>query len=139
MIRTNERRSARSKVLLNGALERDDTRFPVRVINLSKHGALVTGKAMPSEDEAVTLRCGDWHAGGSIVWVRASHAAISFDTPIQPQAVARKVGARANLITKDTRKLDFRRPGFRGNQMSAEERQIVEAWLQEQLDLDRES
>lgn len=139
LTRADERRSARSKVLLRAAIERDDARFPVRVINFSAHGALVAGEAMPSEDEAATLRCGGWHATGWIVWVRDPHAAVNFDAPIKPHAVARKIGAEANLITKDNRKLDYRGPGFRDNQMSAEERQIVEAWHRAQREADREN
>jgi hypothetical protein len=36
------------------------------------------------------------------------------------------------MVTRDTRNLDFRRPGFRGNQMSDEEREIVAKWVREQ-------
>ena len=137
-VRADERRSARSKVFVAATIECGNARFPVRVINLSIHGVLVAGEATSPDEEAVTLRCGGLKAAGWIARVRPQHIAINFEAPIKPRTVARKMDGGSDLITRDTRKLDFRRPGFRGNQMTAEERQIVEAWQREQEDLGSE-
>jgi len=42
--------------------------------------------------------------------------------------MTQKEAAPRATIIKDTRELDFRRPGFKGNQMTDEERKIVEEW-----------
>lgn len=127
----DERRSDRSSVLLAATIECDGARLPVRVVNLSAHGALVQGDAVPGQDQAVTFRCSGLEAAGWMAWVKPPFAGINFDAPVQPPALAQGAGTAA-MVTKDTRRRDFRRPGFRGNQMSAEEREIVEQWAREQ-------
>lgn len=132
--RADERRSAREKVLLTATIECDGSRIPVRVVNLSAHGALVTCDTEPPEGRALIFRCNGQLAKGSMAWVRIPLAGIDFDAPIMPKAFLPKALHTAHLITRDTRELDFRRPGFRGNQMSNEERQIVEEWKRKQLE-----
>jgi hypothetical protein len=128
----DERRSARETVLLAAMIECNGVRVPVRVINLSAHGALVHGDVMPEADDEVTFRYGQMAAGGWVAWVRAPLAGISFDEPIRREATRAKPQSGAHMVTRDTRNLDFRRPGFRGNQMSDEEREIVAKWVREQ-------
>ena len=120
-------------MLLTAALECGSSHIRVRVINLSAHGALVACDARPPEDEPVIFRCNGVSVRGSIAWVDDPHAGIDFDAPINPNEFLPKALHAAHLITRDTRELDFRRPGFRGNQMSDEERQIVEDWNRTQL------
>ncbi len=134
MERAYERRSARAKVLLTAAIDCGGCRIPVRVINLSAHGALVACDTKPPEDERLIFRCNGLAAPGSLAWVHLPHAGIDFDAPIMPKAFLPKTLHTAHLITRDTRELDFRRPGFRGNQMSNEEWQIVEEWKRKQLE-----
>lgn len=132
--RAEGRRSARAKVLLAAELECDGARTPVRVANLSAHGALVLGAPPLPEDKPLIFRCSGLAAGGWMAWVRPPYAGINFHEPVEPADLLPKARSGANLVTRDTRKLDFRRPGFRGNQMNEEERQIVEAWRREQLE-----
>jgi hypothetical protein len=127
----DERRSARQSVLLAATIECGGAQLPVRVVNFSAHGALVQGDAVPEQDQAVTLRCSGLEAAGWMAWVRPPFAAINFDAPVRPPAIAQSAGTAA-MVTRDTRRRDFRRPGFRGDQMSAEEREIVEQWAREQ-------
>ena len=131
--RANERRSARAQLLLTAAFECGGSRVPVRVVNLSAHGALVAFDGEPPEDKGLFFHCNCVAAPGSIAWVYPPHAGIDFDAPIEPDAFLAKMAHTAHLITKDTRELDFRRQGFRGNQMSSEERQFVEEWKRKQL------
>lgn len=133
---SDERRSARSTVLLAAMIECDGRQLPVRVINLSAHGALVHGDELPDSDEEVTFRCSEVTAKGWMAWVQPPLAGINFDEPIQPDGTWIKPQSGAHMVTPDTRKLDFRRPGFRGNQMSDEEREIVAKWLREQQEPD---
>jgi len=120
-------------VLLTAAVECGSSCIRVRVVNLSAHGALVACDVRPPADKPVIFRCNGLSAKGSIAWVDHLHAAIDFDAPIKPKAFLPKALLTAHLITRDTRELDFRRPGFRGNQMSDEERRIVENWKRTQL------
>jgi hypothetical protein len=122
-------------VLLSAVLEYNGARIPVRVINLSANGALVACDAPPPEDTRVKFRTGRRSAEGWTAWVRPPHAGINFDEPIEPANFLPKRLGTADLITRDTRDLDFRRPGFRGNQLTAEERQIVEEWKRKQSEV----
>ena len=128
----DERRSARSTVLLTAAIECAGERVPVRVINLSTHGALVQGDAMPDAESKVTFHCSDVASSGWMAWVQPPHPGISFDEPIKLSALRVKPKGGAEMVIRDTREVDFRRPGFRGRQMSAEERAVVDKWLEQQ-------
>lgn len=128
---SDERRSGRTNVLLSGTLENDGRFTPVRIANLSANGALVFGVASIDVDSEVTLVCAGQRMRGWIAWSGESHAGINFDEPIDPNAVLPKRHQGGEMIVKDGRDLDFRRPGFKGNQLTAEERSILERWKQE--------
>jgi hypothetical protein len=132
----DERRSARANVLLAAVVECGGLRIPVRVVNLSAHGALVLGEAVPSEDTSVVFRCNGLIVEGWIAWVRRPHAGIHFGEIIKPGKALSKTAVTQTMIVKDSRKLDFRRPGFRGNQLTAEEQQTLERWKKEQPQLE---
>jgi hypothetical protein len=127
---SDERRSARANVLLGGTIDCGGTRVKVRVGNLSAHGALLIGNKLPPEATAVTFRCNGATISGWVAWVRGTCVGIDFDEAIDPQDVLRNHANPHLAITRDTRTIDFRRPGFRGNQLTLEERRIVEDWAQ---------
>jgi PilZ domain-containing protein len=123
----DERRSARANVLLVGTVECGGVQIRVRIANLSAHGALVVADGLPAEGTQLTLRCNGATVQSWIAWVRTPHAGIQFGEPIDPDELLRNAPpAQAQMITRDNRKVDFRRPGFRGNQLTAEERKIVD-------------
>ena len=128
MNEADERRSARANVILTATIEQGSARIPVRVSNLSAHGALVIGDRLPEGETQVVFRCNGAAVQCWVAWSRAGRAGIQFGTPVQPDALAHKEAAPRATIIKDTRELDFRRPGFKGNQMTDEERKIVEEW-----------
>jgi hypothetical protein len=128
MDNAEERRSGRSIVILTAAIERDGACIPVRVSNLSAHGALVVGNGLPPVDTEVTFRCNGVGLQSWIAWVDAARAGVQFSEPVQPDALAQKVRVPPIPVERDTRTVDFRRPGFRGNQMTVEERRIVDEW-----------
>lgn len=125
MTRTSadERRSSRSTVMLNAAIENGDDQISVRVANLSEHGALVLGDALPVEDTPVTFQCNGLVVESFVAWVQEPLAGIEFDEPVQPQDVLRKVPRPRQALSKD-----FRRPGFRWKRLTDSERQMVEQW-----------
>ena len=126
----DERRSERANVLLTATLDSAGTRSTVRVGNLSAHGALLVGKNLPPEAAEVTFRCNGIAVHGWVAWVRESCIGLDFDQPINPEEVLPNTAIPRHVITRDTRSIDFRRPGFRGNQLTTEERRIVEDWAQ---------
>jgi hypothetical protein len=127
---SDERRSARANVLLAATLDSGGVRLNVRVGNLSAHGALLIGNKLPSEATQVVFRCNGATICGWVAWVRGSCVGIDFDDAIDPQDVLRNHPAPHQAITRDTRTVNFRRPGFRGNQLTIEERRILEDWAQ---------
>jgi PilZ domain len=131
-----ERRSVRSSVMLAAIIDAEGARLPVRVVNLSAHGALVQADDLPRDDMTVTFRCGGLEVGGWMAWVRPPLAGVNFDMRVDPNAALQTIRA-AHMVVADTRGKDFRRPGFRGKQLSKEERQILENWGREQEGLAR--
>lgn len=132
----DEWRSVRANVLLVGTIESQGTRIRVRVGNLSAHGALVIGDVAAADGAEVTFRCNGVTVQGWMVWVQAPYAGINFGHPIEPEDLLRNDPLPQHMITRDTRTLDHRRPGFRGNQMTDEERKIVEEWSHPRAPLD---
>lgn len=123
----DERRSDRANVLLVGTIESLGVRSRVRIGNVSSLGALVIAAAVPAEGSEILLRCNDVAIRGWVVWVKPLCAGICFDESIDLRALLPKKAA-PHAITKDTRTVEFRRPGFRGNQLGNHERKIVEEW-----------
>jgi len=125
----DDRRAARTNVLLAASLETE--RSPpksVRIANLSASGALIFGKALPLLDARIVLVCGIRKIPGHVAWAGDHHAGIAFDTEIDPSEILPKRVQSPPMIIRDERETDFRRPGFRGDQLSAEERQMLEEW-----------
>lgn len=126
----DERRSPRANVILTATVEGSaGCRAQVRIANLSANGAMVIGKGVPSRESEIIFRCNGLDINGWVTWLDGDRAGIQFAEPIEPEALSRKDKGPPVMTVKDERKLDFRRPGFRGNQMSQEERQAVEDWI----------
>jgi hypothetical protein len=125
---TDERRSGRANVILTATIEKGSARIPVRVSNLSEHGALVIGDGLPAGETQIVFRCNGAAVQSWVAWSRDGRAGIQFGNPVQADALTQRESVPRLAIIKDTRELDFRRPGFRGNQMTDEERKIVAEW-----------
>jgi hypothetical protein len=126
--RADERRSQRNNVLLKATIEFAGARIPVRVVNLSRHGVLASGTHLPREGEEVVFRYKSFAIPSWIAWVRSGCAGVQF-----AEAVELEIGGddsfRPITVTRDTRVLDYRRPGLKGDQLTPEERAIVEEWV----------
>ena len=126
---SDERRSARANVILTAMIEHRGARIPVRVSNLSEHGVLVVGDRLPTGETQIVFHCNGASVQSWVAWSRDGRAGIEFGIPVPPDALTQRGEAVPRVaIVKDTREVDFRRPGFRGNQMTDEERKIVEEW-----------
>ena len=125
---SDERRSARANVILTGMIEHSNSRIPVRIRDLSDHGAQVIGDKLPAADTQITLRCNGQAVEGWVAWSQGERAGIEFGRPTPPDVLTKRERRPSLGITKDTRDVGFRRPGFRGNQLSEEERRILEEW-----------
>jgi hypothetical protein len=95
---------------------------------MSAHGVLVVGDAVPAEGSKLAFKCNGVEIQGWVAWIRPPCAGIDFRDPIRTELLLRTCPVSNQLITKDTRTIDFKRPGFRGNQLTEEERRIVEEW-----------
>lgn len=119
----DERRAARSNVILRATVDQNGERIPVRISNLSADGALVIGDRLSTSEVPVILHCNGLAIESFVVWSRDRHAGLEFTTTIQPEVLCMRISP-SFAITRDKRNVDYRRPGFRGNQMTDEEREF---------------
>ena len=134
----DERRSDRANVILTAVIEHSQDRIPVRIRNLSEHGALVVGDGLPAADTDITFRCNGQAVEGWVVWSQGERAGIMFGKPTRLDALTKREQRQGIEITKDTREISVRRPGFRGNQLSDEEHKIVEEWTKTKRSREKE-
>ena len=129
MANVDERRSQRSNVVRIASLQCEAGQLAVRVSNISAHGALV-GVGQPLEpDTEVEFTCNGHTSSGWVAWCRDGQAGIQFCEPVDPQRWRQSPGPAHQLVTRDMRNVDPRRPGFRGNQLTKEQRIAIEEWL----------
>lgn len=83
-VMTNEdpRSDPRSHVFLMAVLCCGSASFPVRVRNLSMHGALLEGTDLPAEFRTICLKRGSLAAAGQIAWSKDQHCGIRFSSTI---------------------------------------------------------
>jgi hypothetical protein len=124
-----DRRSAHLPVVLMATVELGGGRIPVRVGSLSAHGALVIGSQLPSAECEIAFLCNGVATRSWVVWVRERHAGIQFEHPIDTERLLRNAPLFRPAITPDTRKLDFKKLGFRGNQLDRDEKRFIEEWM----------
>lgn len=127
----DERRSPRNCVLLKATLDTGGARSPIRVSNLSRHGALALGDAFPAPGTDVIFRYKTLAIPSWIAWIGCGCAGVQFADSVETELFSRDA-SQDIIITKDKRVLDFRRPGFRGNQMTPAEWAIVAEWTASQ-------
>lgn len=127
----DDRRFARSKVLLAGTLHYEGAVTPVRIRDLSRRGALVIGEVLPCADTHVTLRCGSQAVSGWVCWLRDNQAGVSFDQAVDQQSFGKSHPHTSEFVKLPGRRdVVYRRPGFR-SQMTAAEKRFAEQLLME--------
>src|SRR6476659_3741239 len=97
----DERRSARANVLLAGFIESEQVCVPVRIRDLSEHGALVVGKVRLAVDTHVTLRCNGKAIQCWIAWTADAHAGIQFGATERSDGLLPNSKLSSQAITKD--------------------------------------
>lgn len=94
-IDTSDTRSdPRSNVFLMATIGAGTTSSAVKVRNLSVHGALLEGAALPPAGASACLRRGSLQVEGIIAWRERTHCGIRFQSPIEVDQWVRRVGAR---------------------------------------------
>ena len=94
----NESRSSpRSNVFLTAALAGEGTSRPVRIRNLSVHGALLEGYDFPPEGKKAQLRRGSLSVQGEIAWKNGQYCGLRFDHTILVQEWVKRAGPEAQL------------------------------------------
>ena len=124
----DERRSRRANVVMHGTVRCGSQGFAVRVRNLSRHGALVISSAALEPESEIEFRCNGQSVPGWIAWTCGSLAGVQFAEPVDLTQLRGSAPPRIAIV-EDSRAANFRRPGFRGNQLTVEERLAVREWV----------
>ena len=90
--KTDIRSETRSNVFLSASLATSSSTLPVRIRNLSSHGALLDGNSLPTAGSSVRLVRGELNVRGRIAWEGRGQAGISFDEQIEVDQWVRRVG-----------------------------------------------
>ena len=77
------RSDPRSNVFLTAVLCAGGARMNVRIRNLSAHGALLEGPALPAQGAVVQIRRGSLSVAGDIAWSRDQHCGVRFASNIE--------------------------------------------------------
>ncbi|MEP7315219.1 MAG: PilZ domain-containing protein [Sphingomicrobium sp.] len=123
-IQSQNRRSRRSHVLMAAVLRTEDGDLSVKLRNLSENGALVEAQTLPPSGSTVRFRKGELNLAARVAWVEDGRAGVAFDSPLDTESVMRHIP-----VPQVPRKLDFRRPPIKSQQLSAGERKIAEDWI----------
>ena len=118
---SQNRKNRRSNVLMSASLELSGTSLPVKLRNLSAEGALVEGEKLPVEGASILFRKGDLSMAGTVAWVKARQAGISFAHKLDPEQLLRHVPQPRPRVTPT-----FRRPGL--TKFTEGEQAFGDAW-----------
>ena len=88
----NKRGEGRANVFLSAVLDTGTQTLPIRIRNISAHGALIDGPNIPAARVQVLLVRGSLNASGQIAWRENDQAGISFDQAVNPSAWVAKAG-----------------------------------------------
>lgn len=92
--KSDPRTDPRSNVFLIATCAAEDSSQPVKVRNLSIHGALLAGRDLPAKDAAISLRRGSLRVQGIVAWRDETHCGIRFDRPIEVEDWVKRIGSQ---------------------------------------------
>jgi hypothetical protein len=78
----HERSEYRNNLFVVAALSSATASGPVRIRNMSPHGALIEGPALPPEGTPLRLSRGSLSVTGHVVWRRDNRAGVRFDCAV---------------------------------------------------------
>lgn len=108
MHQDDPRVDSRANVFLNAVLCSAQEQMVVRIRNLSVHGVLLEGSALPPEGTIVQIKRGSLQASGEIAWSRDQHCGLRFVSAIDVGAWIERAGP-AGQQRIDAAIADFRR------------------------------
>lgn len=88
----NNRLEGRANVFLSAVLDTGSQIFPIRIRNISSHGALIDGKNIPDVGSSAVLLRGSLSAGGHVAWRGTGQAGITFDHAVNTTVWVAKPG-----------------------------------------------
>ena len=92
-IDSNDPRSdPRSNVFLTATAYAGARSRPVRIRNLSVHGALLEGTSLPCDGSTVRLQRGSLIAVGEVAWQHDKHCGIRFNHPVNVEEWIKRAG-----------------------------------------------
>ena len=92
--KSDPRMDPRSNVFLIATCSAEDSTQPVKVRNLSVHGALLEGQGLPAEGATVSLRRGSLGVAGVVAWRDETHCGVRFNRPIDVEHWVRRIGSQ---------------------------------------------
>lgn len=128
------RRTRRSRVLLQAEIEVGGSALPVKLRDISVAGALIEGERLPIEGTCVLLRRNDLLVNSRVIWSDGTHAGLAFDTPIQREEVLRTIRPAQPKPWQQKPESNFRRPGLK---LSPEEEALIKLMIAGVVDLTR--
>lgn len=120
---TQNRRSARSPVLLSAKVELDGAEVPVILRNLSSEGALIEGAELPNEGATTKFRRNELTVAGRVVWVEGRYAGVAFDRELDREELLRHVPKPRQRVEPQ-----FRRPGLACAPLTEADRKMIQMW-----------
>lgn len=118
------RRSRRSNLLLTATLEVGGRAQTVKLRNLSAEGALLEGDKLPIEGTEVQFLRKDLSVAGRVIWANGKNAGIVFREQLRPDVVLRHIPPPRPRIQPD-----YRRPGLTCQDLSPDQRRMLESWF----------
>src|SRR5688500_6217759 len=82
------RKGRRAHTLLSAQMEVKGVLVPVRLLNLSSHGAMLESEIHPAVASKATLWAGKLTSKGSVAWVNGHRLGLLFERPIPQNQVA---------------------------------------------------
>ena len=122
-LKSQNRNSQRSPVLLTANLELLGTVRPVVLRNLSAGGALVEGNSLPSEGSLLLFTRKDVRVQARVALVEGTYAGIAFERPLDRDELLREVPR-----PKEKFEARFRRPRLTSGPLSEADRQMLQMW-----------
>lgn len=84
------RAAPRVRIALPAYAQTVSGRKDVRLLDLSRTGAMLEGPSLPVTGQDVVIKCGGTDAFGVVVWARPERCGIRFDEPIPQEDVERQ-------------------------------------------------
>lgn len=122
-----QRQNARFRVLLTAKLVTTTDEHPVKVRDLSSTGARLEGGRLPAPGTDVILRRGSLEAFATVMWRDGQQCGLELDEPLSEREILEQIKAPKVQAPRPA-STEFRRPGFRGGLLTAEERARAREW-----------